>query len=55
MMVFIVGKEWDIKAKCVVNATGPYTDFVRTMDDPDIPQICQPSSGVHIILPSYYR
>ncbi|KAK2181288.1 hypothetical protein NP493_402g02030 [Ridgeia piscesae] len=48
------GKEWNIKAKCVVNATGPYTDFVRTMDDPKIPQICQPSSGVHIILPSYY-
>ncbi|KAK6165529.1 hypothetical protein SNE40_022443 [Patella caerulea] len=48
------GKEWDIKAKCVINATGPYTDAIRTMADPTKKKICQPSSGVHIVLPDYY-
>lgn len=50
----LTGKEWDIKAKCVVNATGPYTDSVRTMSNKDTQKICQPSSGVHIVLPDYY-
>jgi glycerol-3-phosphate dehydrogenase len=48
------GKEFLINAKCVVNATGPYTDFVRQLDDPQNRKICQPSSGVHIVLPDYY-
>ena len=39
----------------MINATGPHTDFIRTMDNPDIKKICQPSSGVHIVLPDYYR
>ncbi|CAF1016245.1 unnamed protein product [Didymodactylos carnosus] len=47
-------KEFTIRAKCVVNATGPYTDFIRQLDDPSLPKICQPSAGVHIVLPDYY-
>ncbi|XP_052812932.1 glycerol-3-phosphate dehydrogenase, mitochondrial-like isoform X2 [Mya arenaria] len=47
-------KEFDVKAKCVVNATGPYTDSIRTMGSPQTPKICQPSSGVHVVLPNYY-
>ena len=39
----------------MINATGPHTDFIRTMDNPNIKRICQPSSGVHIVLPDYYR
>ncbi|WAR11001.1 GPDM-like protein [Mya arenaria] len=38
-------KEFDVKAKCVVNATGPYTDSIRTMGSPQTPKICQPSSA----------
>lgn len=48
------GKEFNIRAKCVVNATGPYTDNIRLMDNPEQKKICQPSSGVHIVLPDYY-
>ena len=45
-----------VKAKCVINATGPYTDVIRQMDDVEhAKKICQPSSGVHIVLPNYYR
>ncbi|KAK6622699.1 glycerol-3-phosphate dehydrogenase [Polyplax serrata] len=47
-------EEWDITAKCVINATGPFTDTLRQMDDPKAKNICSPSSGVHIILPGYY-
>lgn len=50
----LTGKEWSIKAKCVVNATGPHTDSIRKMDDPNAMKICAPSSGVHIVLPGYY-
>ncbi|KAK6044671.1 FAD dependent oxidoreductase [Cooperia oncophora] len=46
--------EWDIKAKAVVNATGPFTDTIRVMADPNTKPICAPSSGVHIVLPGYY-
>ncbi|KHJ91131.1 hypothetical protein OESDEN_09010 [Oesophagostomum dentatum] len=42
------GNEWDIKAKAVVNATGPSTDKIRKMADPDTMPICAPSTGVHV-------
>lgn len=48
------GKEFNVRAKCVINATGPYTDSIRSMDNPETKKICQPSSGVHIVLPDYY-
>lgn len=48
------GREWTIKAKCIINATGPHTDSIRKMDDPNAMTICAPSSGVHIVLPGYY-
>lgn len=47
-------KEWTIKAKCIINATGPFTDSIRQMDNPTVKSICCPSSGVHIVLPGYY-
>ncbi|NXM79085.1 GPDM protein, partial [Serilophus lunatus] len=50
----LTGKEFDVKAKCVINATGPFTDSVRKMDDEAVPNICQPSAGVHIVMPGYY-
>ncbi|XP_045763188.1 glycerol-3-phosphate dehydrogenase, mitochondrial isoform X1 [Maniola jurtina] len=50
----LTGKEWDIKAKSIINATGPFTDSIRKMDDQAVKDICCPSSGVHIVLPGYY-
>ncbi|XP_069636715.1 glycerol-3-phosphate dehydrogenase, mitochondrial isoform X6 [Haliaeetus albicilla] len=50
----LTGQEFDVKAKCVINATGPFTDSVRKMDDQEVPNICQPSAGVHIVMPGYY-
>lgn len=50
----IEGKEFTVRAKCIINATGPFTDGIRIMDNQEVPKICQPSAGVHIILPGYY-
>ena len=43
-----------IRAKGIINATGPFTDGIRKMDDQKVQEIVAPSSGVHIILPGYY-
>jgi glycerol-3-phosphate dehydrogenase len=43
-----------VRAKCVVNCTGPFADSIRKMDDPSIKGIVAPSSGVHVVLPGYY-
>ncbi|XP_050700890.1 glycerol-3-phosphate dehydrogenase, mitochondrial-like isoform X4 [Eriocheir sinensis] len=50
----LTGKEITIKAKCIVNATGPFTDSIRKMDNQVVKEICAPSMGVHITLPDYY-
>jgi len=51
----VSGDEFEVRATCVVNATGPYTDFMRRLDSPHCRKICQPSSGIHVVLPKYYR
>lgn len=38
----------------VVNATGPFSDGVRQLDEPTAQNIVAPASGVHITLPNYY-
>jgi glycerol-3-phosphate dehydrogenase len=38
----------------VINATGPFSDTLLSLDDPNHQPIVQPSSGVHITLPNYY-
>ncbi|MDX1386003.1 MAG: FAD-dependent oxidoreductase [bacterium] len=43
-------EEFDIRGKVVVNATGPFTDTLRKMEDPEGKPILRASSGVHIVL-----
>ncbi|KAI3366075.1 hypothetical protein L3Q82_009903, partial [Scortum barcoo] len=50
----VTGQEFDVKAKCVINATGPFTDALRKMDNQENQNICQPSAGVHIVIPGYF-
>ncbi|KHN96573.1 glycerol-3-phosphate dehydrogenase [Metarhizium album ARSEF 1941] len=40
-----------VRAKGVVNATGPFTDAIERMDDPRRKAIVAPSSGAHVTLP----
>lgn len=44
------GDEHALKAKVVVNATGPFTDGVRRLDESDAQPMIRPSQGVHIVL-----
>merc|ERR1712038_561032 len=50
----LTGEEFDVKAKSVINATGPFTDSIRKMDDEQTRDIVCPSAGIHIMLPDYY-
>ncbi|KAF2280626.1 DAO-domain-containing protein [Westerdykella ornata] len=47
-------QEFSIRAKGIINATGPFTDSIRKLDDPSVEEIVAPSSGVHVILPGYF-
>jgi glycerol-3-phosphate dehydrogenase len=40
------GTSFQIKAKAVINATGPYSDKIRKLDDPSVKELCVPSAGV---------
>jgi glycerol-3-phosphate dehydrogenase len=42
------GETHEIKAKCVVNATGPFSDTLRQQEDAAAKPIIVPSQGVHL-------
>lgn len=50
----LTGDQWTTSSTAVINATGPFTDAIRKMDDPSTQEIVAPSLGTHIILPKYY-
>ncbi|WWC58421.1 uncharacterized protein I303_100961 [Kwoniella dejecticola CBS 10117] len=50
----MTGEEWKVRCRGVVNATGPFSDGVRKLDEPTVKEIVAPSAGVHITLPNYY-
>lgn len=45
------GRELTVRAKVVINATGPFADSIRLEDDPGASTIIAPSQGAHIVLP----
>ncbi|MEZ5387181.1 MAG: glycerol-3-phosphate dehydrogenase/oxidase [Prosthecobacter sp.] len=45
------GAQHEIRARCVINATGVFVDGVRQMDDATAGKIVAPSQGVHLVLP----
>jgi glycerol-3-phosphate dehydrogenase len=56
---FVVGVTWrdeetgetsELRGRVVVNATGPFSDGLRRMDDPDASPAIRPSQGVHLVL-----
>ena len=44
------GHEHELKAKVVINATGPFTDAVRQLDEEGAKPMIRPSQGVHLVL-----
>lgn len=45
------GLQHEIRARCVINATGVFVDDIRRMDQPQADTIVAPSQGVHLVLP----
>ena len=43
-------REYEIKGRAVINATGVFSDRIRKMDDPYAEGFMRPSQGVHIVL-----
>lgn len=50
----LTDEQFDVFAKVVINATGPFTDSIRKMENKDAVPMIVPSAGVHVTLPSYY-
>lgn len=48
------GAGYELSAQVVINATGPFCDAVRRMEDPDATAMIAPSQGVHIVLPKEF-
>jgi glycerol-3-phosphate dehydrogenase len=48
------GAEHSIRARVVINATGPFADHLRKMDDPDASPLISPSQGIHLVFDKSY-
>jgi len=44
------GDTFTAKAKVIINATGPFTDSVRHLAEPDATPMISPSQGAHLVL-----
>ncbi len=45
------GGPLEIRARCVINATGVFADELRAKDEPSAPAMLSPSQGIHLVLP----
>lgn len=45
------GREIEVRARVVVNATGVWTDHVRRLDQPDARPMLRPTKGIHFLIP----
>ncbi len=48
------GKEFDAKARTVINATGAFCDSVRRMSDAKSEKLIAPSQGIHLVFDSKF-
>ncbi len=46
----LTGKDYEVKSKVVINATGVFTDAVMKMDDAKHNNIISPSQGIHLVV-----
>ena len=44
------GREYSVRSRVVINATGVHADSLRRMDDPAAEDLLTPSQGVHLVL-----
>jgi glycerol-3-phosphate dehydrogenase len=48
------GREHSVRARVVINATGPFADNLRKMDDPAVSPLISPSQGIHLVFDKSY-
>ena len=48
------GRSFDVHARLVINATGPWADRLRRQSDPRAKPAVTASAGAHVTLPDYY-
>lgn len=48
------GKEFEVRARVVINATGVFVDSLRRVDDPGARPIVAVSQGIHLVLPKAF-
>lgn len=48
------GHEYEVKARCVINATGAFTDEVRALDEAGAQPLITTSQGAHVVLPKSF-
>ncbi len=46
----MTGEDWEIEARIVINAAGPFADLLRRLDEPQASPMLSLSSGAHIVL-----
>ncbi len=44
------GRDYELQARVVINATGVFSDAVRRLDEGDVEPMVTPSQGVHLVL-----
>jgi glycerol-3-phosphate dehydrogenase len=47
----ISGQDGEVRAHLVVNATGPWTDTIRRLEDSHAEPLLRPTKGVHLVVP----
>lgn len=50
----LTNERYEVYAKVVVNAAGPFIDSIRKMANEECDNMIMPSAGVHVTLPDYY-
>jgi glycerol-3-phosphate dehydrogenase len=50
----VSGESWPVTTRAVINATGPFTDELRKMDDPSVRPMLKISEGIHVVLDSRF-
>lgn len=48
------GKQYQLHAKVVINATGIFSDHLRKIDDKKTEKMMEPSQGIHLVLPASF-
>uniref|UniRef100_A0A7S1FPT7 glycerol-3-phosphate dehydrogenase n=1 Tax=Corethron hystrix TaxID=216773 RepID=A0A7S1FPT7_9STRA len=50
----ITGDDFEIRAKSIIFAGGPFTDGLRRIEDPKAAPAVNGAAGTHIVMPGYY-